>query len=52
MKLIPNPCKSICKITNGVCVGCLRTSDEIKNWKSLSNEQKIVIAQRISNKSK
>lgn len=48
MKLIPSPCKSICKMKDDICIGCKRTKDEIANWSKLSNEQKKVIVDRIS----
>ena len=51
MKLIPSPCKSICRIQNNVCVGCKRTKDEINTWSKLSNEQKKIIVDRISKQS-
>lgn len=49
MKLIPNPCKSVCKIKNGVCVGCHRTEEEIDIWPILTNEEKKIIIDRIKN---
>ena len=49
MKLIPNPCKSICKMNvDNICIGCHRTKDEIANWSKLTNEQKHVIVARIN----
>mgnify|MGYP001764018151 CR=1 FL=1 len=49
MKLVPNPCKSICKMdANNICVGCKRTKEEIAAWPKLTNEQKQVIVTRIS----
>jgi predicted Fe-S protein YdhL (DUF1289 family) len=49
MKLVPNPCRSICKINEaGVCTGCRRTREEIASWSKLTNEQKQVIVNRIS----
>lgn len=49
MKLVPNPCKSICKIDQfNICTGCKRTREEIANWTKLTNEQKQVIVTRIS----
>jgi predicted Fe-S protein YdhL (DUF1289 family) len=49
MKLIPNPCKSICRLNEqGICVGCRRTREEIASWSKLTNEQKQVIVKRIS----
>jgi predicted Fe-S protein YdhL (DUF1289 family) len=51
MKLIPNPCKSICKQKDGVCTGCHRTSDEVRTWSKMNNEQKQLIIHRIAGKS-
>ena len=49
MKLISNPCKSICKLnTNDVCVGCHRTKKEIAEWPKLSNAQRYDIILRIN----
>lgn len=48
-KLIPNPCKSICKIKDDVCIGCKRTVEEIKDWSILSNDEKTKIIIRIKN---
>lgn len=35
------PCKNLCKLANGVCTGCGRTSTEIKQWTLYSPEKKI-----------
>lgn len=48
MKLInsiPSPCISICQMSpkTGLCIGCLRTIDEIANWSILSDEEKITV---------
>lgn len=49
MKLIPNPCKSICKLnSNDVCIGCHRTKKEVAEWPKLSNEQRYDIITRIN----
>ncbi len=49
MKLVPNPCKSICKLNkDNVCTGCKRTKEEISGWSKLTNEQKQSIVTRIS----
>ena len=34
---VPSPCVSVCVMdaTNGVCIGCLRTLDEIAAWSVL-----------------
>lgn len=49
MKLVPNPCKSICTIKDDVCTGCKRTVKEIANWSKLSNDEKRIIVDRIKN---
>jgi predicted Fe-S protein YdhL (DUF1289 family) len=51
MKLIPSPCKSICKMKDDICIGCKRSKDEIANWSKLTNEQKKSIVDRISKQS-
>lgn len=51
MKLIPSPCKSICKMKDDICVGCKRSKDEIATWSKLTNEQKKLIVDRISKQS-
>jgi predicted Fe-S protein YdhL (DUF1289 family) len=32
--VVPSPCLSVCKMhpDNGLCMGCLRTLDEIRQW--------------------
>jgi predicted Fe-S protein YdhL (DUF1289 family) len=43
---VKSPCIDICKFDGktGLCVGCLRTRDECKEWKKMKNKhrQKIV----------
>jgi predicted Fe-S protein YdhL (DUF1289 family) len=35
---VPSPCIKICRIDNdGLCVGCKRTLDEIRDWMILSD---------------
>lgn len=29
---VPSPCVLICRIEDGECVGCKRTTDEIRDW--------------------
>ena len=38
---IISPCIGVCKldIDSNICVGCLRTADEIANWPQLDNEK-------------
>ena len=42
---IPSPCVSVCRIdtASGLCVGCLRTLDEIAAWGSLADGAKLAI---------
>jgi len=37
---VESPCISICKFDEktGLCVGCLRTKEECKQWKKLKNK--------------
>ncbi|WP_201641260.1 DUF1289 domain-containing protein [Paraburkholderia metrosideri] len=39
---IQSPCIDICKIdgTSGFCIGCLRTRDEIREWKGAEDERR------------
>ena len=39
---VPSPCTNVCTIdaVTGLCVGCLRTLDEIARWGSLDVETK------------
>jgi uncharacterized protein len=39
---VPSPCISVCRIdeSSGLCVGCLRTLDEIGVWSALDDEAK------------
>jgi len=42
---ISSPCNGICIMDEdtGLCVGCLRTSEEIANWEGYSEEQRTEI---------
>jgi len=39
---VPSPCISVCRIdeASGLCIGCLRTLDEIAVWSTLDDAQK------------
>ncbi len=56
---VPSPCVSICRMdpalggdderaAGGLCVGCLRTLDEIVEWGTASNERKRVIVDAVA----
>jgi predicted Fe-S protein YdhL (DUF1289 family) len=60
--LIPSPCISICKMdpaagsaedraAGGLCVGCLRTLDEIVEWGMASNARRHAILERVGRRS-
>ena len=35
-----DPCISVCKFTDDICIGCGRTKREIKAWKKLDKDEK------------
>lgn len=41
-RTIPSPCISVCQLddASGLCIGCLRNVDEIRDWPVLSAEEK------------
>ena len=39
-KGIFTPCRSICEIDNGVCIGCGRTTEHLSMWRKYSSEQR------------
>ncbi|MDE1168981.1 MAG: DUF1289 domain-containing protein [Pseudomonas sp.] len=41
-----DPCISVCKFDDDVCIGCGRTKREIKGWKKLDkSDRKAILAQ-------
>ena len=44
---IKSPCVKICKLENGVCIGCGRTQDEIREWVIMTDNQREVIMERL-----
>jgi uncharacterized protein len=48
--MINSPCKKICKIdlSNGLCIGCNRNINEIKNWIKLDNNQKERLIEKLN----
>lgn len=40
-EIVRSPCISYCKKNkNGICEGCYRSVDEIRNWLKMSNEER------------
>lgn len=35
-----NPCVSICKLKDDICIGCGRSRDEMKAWKGMKNKER------------
>ena len=35
-----DPCISLCKFTDDICIGCGRSKREIKSWKKLEKDEK------------
>jgi len=47
---VPSPCLAVCQVRKGddVCVGCLRTMDEIRNWMVMSAAEKQAVLDRLA----
>ncbi|HSC23355.1 MAG TPA: DUF1289 domain-containing protein [Casimicrobiaceae bacterium] len=47
---VPSPCISVCRIDEaiGLCVGCLRTLDEIASWSTLDDAGRRSVWQAIA----
>jgi uncharacterized protein len=50
---VPSPCISICQMSpkTELCVGCLRTIEEIANWSILPDDEKLYILKLIEERS-
>ncbi|WP_462137068.1 DUF1289 domain-containing protein [Candidatus Mycalebacterium sp.] len=47
-----SPCVNICKVENGLCIGCMRTVAEIRAWKTSSNNKKLAIIKSVEKRKK
>jgi len=48
MNEIKSPCRLICKYDQeGICMGCMRTREEISKWPDYTNEEKHEIFKKI-----
>ena len=45
------PCIAACKNEGGICIGCKRTITEIIEWKSMTDEKRDKVMDRLSGKS-
>jgi predicted Fe-S protein YdhL (DUF1289 family) len=49
MSEVKNPCINICRTgSDGFCLGCKRSLEEIGDWSNYSNEQKSAVLEKIS----
>ncbi len=45
---VKSPCVSICALDiDDVCMGCLRSGQEISQWGKMNNEQRLAVLERI-----
>ena len=44
---IRSPCVKICSLEDGVCIGCGRTQDEIREWIIMTDNQREEIMERL-----
>jgi len=44
---IETPCIKVCKIINKICIGCLRTDEEISKWVTYTDEERTNIIKEI-----
>ncbi len=44
---ISSPCVSICEVEHGRCIGCGRSETEISEWRSYTEEKRLVIMDRL-----
>ena len=41
------PCVKLCKVSDGKCLGCGRTLDEIRLWSRLTESERDTIIERL-----
>ncbi|WP_413231416.1 DUF1289 domain-containing protein [Paraburkholderia domus] len=49
---VPSPCIDICKldVNTGLCIGCLRTRDEIRGWKHMTDDLRLQLIDDLSHR--
>lgn len=52
MSSIKSPCIKKCSMIEGSCTGCLRTSEEIKNWGLMEDEERDALRKELKNRRK
>ena len=48
---IKSPCVKICNLESGICIGCGRTQDEIREWVLMTDIQREEIMERLKTNS-
>lgn len=46
--MIPSPCVKVCRVADGVCVGCGRTLDEIRRWTRMTDDERAAVVARVN----
>ena len=49
-KKIKSPCIDVCKLKNDICVGCGRTSYQIRNWSKFRSNKRDQMIQQLKSK--
>ncbi|WP_253445567.1 DUF1289 domain-containing protein [Halomonas sp. Y3] len=49
---IESPCVSVCQLSKGLCTGCGRSLDEIRQWRSMKRPEKMKTVKRASERLK
>ena len=44
---IKSPCVKICNLEDGICIGCGRTQNEIREWVIMTDSQREEIMERL-----
>ena len=49
---VPSPCIDVCNIDGdtGMCIGCLRTRDEIRGWKNMTDDLRLQMIEELSHR--
>ncbi|PZU50360.1 MAG: DUF1289 domain-containing protein [Sphingomonas sp.] len=43
---VPSPCRNICRMARGLCIGCNRTLQEIADWPTAPDVERRAILAR------
>jgi predicted Fe-S protein YdhL (DUF1289 family) len=44
------PCVRLCRLEDGVCIGCKRTTEEISKWFWMDDKEKMTIMDNLKNR--